>query len=102
MKDYPQGEKLKQRFIERMPRAGFEGPVCYYLSLANDTMLKDKQELCEKGPNREDKRKIDVPLLYIGQRGDWVCRTHLMIDAKEQGLVPDLEEKVIQAGHWCL
>jgi soluble epoxide hydrolase / lipid-phosphate phosphatase len=25
-----------------------------------------------------------------------------MSDAKEKGLVLDLEEKVVQAGHWCL
>jgi hypothetical protein len=25
-----------------------------------------------------------------------------MSDAKEAGLVPDLEEKVAKAGHWCL
>ena len=101
-KDYPDGEKLKQKFIERMSRDGFEGPVCYYHSLANNTMLEDEKQLCEKDENGKDKRVVDVPLLYIGQTGDWVCRTDLMADAKEQGLVSDLEEKVVQAGHWCL
>ena len=102
LKNYPQGEKNRKEYIERMSRDGFEGPVCYYHSLANNTMLKEEQELCKKGPNGEDKRVIDVPLLYIGQTGDWVCRTDLMKDSVDLGLVKDLEEKIIDAGHWCL
>ena len=102
LKPYPNGEKLKQDFVTRMSRDGFEGPVCYYHSLANNTMIEDEKQLCEKGPDGEDKRRIDVPLLYIGQTGDWVCRTDLMKDAVEQGLVKDLEERVVDAGHWCL
>lgn len=102
LKNYPQGDAQKQKFIKRMSRDGFEGPVCYYLSLANNTMLDDEKELCQPGPGGEDKRKIEVPMLFIGQTGDWVCRTDLMAPAKQQGLVKDLEEKVIDAGHWCL
>lgn len=101
LKLYPDLEKVKQRFVERLSRDGLEGPVNYYHSLANNTMLQDERELCEKGANGEDKRMIDVPFLYIGQTGDWVCRTDLMADAKDAGLVPDCEEKVIEAGHWC-
>ena len=102
LKEYPHGQRLKQRFIERLSKDGLEGPVCYYLSLANNTMIDDERLLCEKDANGNDKRVIEVPMLYIGQTGDWVCRTDLMKDAKEQGLVPDLEEKVVDAGHWCL
>lgn len=102
LKEYPRGEELKQSFIRRLSRDGLEGPVCYYLSLANNTMIEDEKLLCEKDQDGKDKRIIDVPLLYIGQTGDWVCRTDLMADAKDQGLVPDLEEKVVDAGHWCL
>ena len=100
LKPYPNGERDKADFITRMSRDGFEGPVCYYHSLANNTMIEDEKALCEKGPNGEDKRTIDVPVLYIGQTGDWVCRTDLMEDSK--GMVKDQEEKVIDAGHWCL
>ena len=100
LKEYPKGEDLKQKFIERMSRDGFEGPVCYYHSLANNTMIEDERALCEKGPNGEDQRVVDVPMLYIGQTGDWVCRTDLMEDSN--GLVKDLELKTVEAGHWCL
>ena len=102
LKDYPEGERQKAKYIERMSRDGFEGPVCYYHSLANNTMIEDEKDLCKPGPDGQDKRKIEVPMLYIGQTGDWVCRTDLMDDSKEQGLVEDLEEKIVDAGHWCL
>lgn len=100
LKDYPDGEEQKRRYIERMSRDGFEGPVNYYHSLKNNTMLEEEKWLCEKDESGNDRRVIDVPLLYIGQTGDWVCRTDLMADSKE--FVADLEEKVVDAGHWCL
>lgn len=102
LKSYPQGERLRKEFIERLSRDGLDGPVCYYLSWVNNTMIEDEKLLCEKDAKGKDKRVLDVPVLYIGQTGDWCCRTDLMSDAKEQGLVPDLEEKVVEAGHWCL
>jgi soluble epoxide hydrolase/lipid-phosphate phosphatase len=100
LKPYAQKPELKKRFVERMEKGGFEGPVQYYHSLARNTMLEDERELCKK----EDKsdRRITVPMLYIGQTGDWVCRTDQMGAAKEQRLVGDLEEKVVDAGHWVL
>lgn len=100
LKPYAKNAELKKRFVERLSKGGFEGPVQYYHSLKNNTMLEDERELC-KAPDNADK-KITVPLLYIGQTGDWVCRTDLMGPAKEQGLVADLEEKVVDAGHWVL
>lgn len=97
LKKYPDGhEKLMERYKQRMSRDGFEGPVQYYVSLAENTMLQDEKELAEK----QGATKIEVPMLYIGQTGDWVCRTDLMADSK--GLVADLEEKVVDAGHWVL
>ncbi|SMQ52496.1 unnamed protein product [Zymoseptoria tritici ST99CH_3D7] len=98
LKPYAKNPELLRRFKERMSRDGFEGPVNYYHSLKNNTMIEDEKALCES----EDKKRIDVPLLYIGQTGDWVCRTDLMEDAKKQGLVSDCEEKVVDAGHWVL
>ncbi|KAK0270007.1 hypothetical protein LTR35_014473 [Friedmanniomyces endolithicus] len=100
LRPYARDEKLREAYRERMRRDGFEGPVCYYTSLANNTMLEDERSLCQ-APDDKDK-KITVPVLYIGQTGDWVCRTDLMSDAKEAGLVKDVEEKVVDAGHWCL
>ncbi|KAK0363338.1 hypothetical protein LTR91_019120 [Friedmanniomyces endolithicus] len=100
LRPYARDEKLRQAYRERMRMDGFEGPVCYYTSLANNTMHEDERSLCQAADNVD--KKITVPVLYIGQTGDWVCRTDLMGDAKEAGLVKDVEERVVDAGHWCL
>jgi soluble epoxide hydrolase / lipid-phosphate phosphatase len=71
-KKYPNWEQEKERFVKRFSRDGFEGPVCYYLSLKGNTMLEDEKWLCEK-EGKDDRRRIDVPLLFVGQTGDWVC-----------------------------
>jgi soluble epoxide hydrolase/lipid-phosphate phosphatase len=74
--------------------------VQYYHSLVKNTMLEDERDLCKAEGGEVG--KIEVPLLYIGQTGDFVCRIDQMGPAKGQGLVPDLEEKVVDAGHWVL
>lgn len=100
LKPYAQNAALKQRFLDRMSSQGFEGPVNYYHILVHNTMLEDERELC-KAPENTDK-KIDVPVLYVGQTGDWVCRTDLIDNAKKQGLIADLEQRTVEAGHWVL
>lgn len=99
---YPNMEQVKKAFIDRLGRDGFEAPVCYYHSLAQNTMLDEERSLCPATNGGKDLRKIEVPMLYIGQSGDWVCRVDLMSDAVKEGLVKDLEEKVVQGGHWIL
>lgn len=103
LKPYAKDPELQKRFLERMKRDSFAAPVNYYHSLKDNTMLEDERALLKlKTENGEDPRMISKPMLYIGQTGDWVCRTDLMVDAKKEGLVPDLEEKVLDAGHWFL
>ncbi|KAK3676073.1 hypothetical protein LTR78_004265 [Recurvomyces mirabilis] len=98
LKPYAKTPEFQKSFKDRLSRDGFEGPVNYYHSLTDNHNLEDeKQHLSTR-----EAKTISVPVLYIGQTGDWVCRTDLMGDAKEAGLVSDVEEKVIQAGHWCL
>ncbi|KAK4971833.1 hypothetical protein LTR28_013168, partial [Elasticomyces elasticus] len=100
---YPKGEEVRRRFLERLGKDGLEGPVNYYYTLRDNTMLEEERALCpETSEDGKDRRKIDVPVLYIGQTGDWVCRVDLMGDAVQKGLVSDLEEKVVQGGHWIL
>ncbi|KAK4965272.1 hypothetical protein LTR28_003466 [Elasticomyces elasticus] len=100
---YPKGEEVRGRFLERLGKDGLEGPVNYYYTLRDNTMLEEERALCpETSEDGKDRRKIEVPVLYIGQTGDWVCRVDLMGDAVQKGLVSDLEEKVVQGGHWIL
>lgn len=101
LKPYKNQEKLIKRFKERLSRPGaLEAAVCYYHTLKNNTMLEDERALCRAADNAD--KKITVPVCYIGQTGDWVCRTDLMSDAKKEGLVDDVEEHAVEAGHWVL
>ncbi|KAI7311701.1 hypothetical protein KC315_g12248 [Hortaea werneckii] len=97
LKPYGETPAVKKQQIDRLLRDGMQGPICYYTLSAESTMLEDERELCRTG-----NRKLDKPVLYIGQKGDWVCRTDLMSDAKDAGLAPDVEEKEMDAGHWVL
>lgn len=100
LKLYPNGERTLQRFIGRLSRDGLDCPVCYYNALKHNTMIEVERLLCKSEDRRE--QKIDVPLLYFGQAGDWVYRTDLKSDTQKLGLVPDLEEHVIDVGQWVL
>lgn len=66
MKPYAKNPELKKKYMERMKKDSFAAPVQYYHSLKDNHNLEDEKKLSE-----EDK-KINVPLLYIGQTGDWV------------------------------
>ena len=72
LKPYPNGERTLQRFVDRLSRDGLEGPVCYYHALKHNTMLEDERLLYKSEDRRE--QVTDVPVLHIGQTGDWVCR----------------------------
>jgi soluble epoxide hydrolase / lipid-phosphate phosphatase len=99
LKPYAKEEKFRKAFIDRLSRDGFEGPVNYYHSLAQNCNLEDERTHLASN----EAKTIDVPVLYIGQTGDWVCRTDLMGDAKAAGLLKaGVEEKVVEAGHWVL
>lgn len=43
---------------------------------------------------------IDVPMLFFVCKGDAVCVPGMMSEAIEKGLVPDLEQVVLECAHW--
>lgn len=105
LKPYAKNPQLKEHLISRWRKEGLAGAVQYYNMMRYDTNLEDERTLCpETSSDGKDHRKITVPLLYIGCTGDWVCRWDQMKNAKEQGLLDedDLEEKIIDSGHWLL
>lgn len=57
-----------------------KGPVNFYHSLKNVTMLEERS-FCQAADNAH--KAITVPLLYIGQAGDWVCTVQSMKDSKK-------------------
>jgi len=87
---------LKETFTDRLRLDRFEIPVNCYLSLADNSNLQDEKKYL----STKEAKSTTVLVLNIGQtRGDCVCRTDLICDAEEAGLMKGVEEKVVQAGH---
>lgn len=95
LRPYAQDPKMKQAFIDRFTRDGFEAPQCWY----NATVLQHHTASDKNLPEGVD--KVNVPALYIGGKDDAVCRPEAMIPAIQAGLLPHLEQaEMIDAAHW--
>lgn len=94
LKKYALEERYRKHFVDRFERDGFEAPVCWYKATKDNVQAEDDAKI------PPERYSLDVPVLFIGATGDAVCRIDAMEDAKSRGLVPDLEEKVIESGHW--
>ncbi|KAF2750662.1 alpha/beta-hydrolase [Sporormia fimetaria CBS 119925] len=96
LRPYAKDEKFKNAFFERMKRDGFEGPQCWYKVSERSLQAESDRNL----PN--ERKKVNVPSLYIGCKDDAVCRPEMMVPAKQAGLLPHLEEaEIIDSAHWC-
>lgn len=91
---YAQDPALRQTFVERFQRDGFEGPLCYYKA-ANSTVQYDALKDLTK-----EQLTVQVPVLYIACTQDAVCLPVLIQAAKQGGYLPDLEEATIDSRHW--
>lgn len=87
--------KMKQAFIDRMNRDGFDEPQCWYKA-----QVSNLHYVCEK-ELPEGIEKVKVPVLYLGGKGDIICRPEFMAAYIEAGLLPNLtQEPLFDAGHW--
>ena len=87
-------EEVREEFVERFTRDGFEGPQCWYKAQVKNFNHED-----EKGV-AEGKDRVDVPFLFVGGKFDSVCPTGLIYGSIEAGLLPDCEVKEVETGHW--
>ncbi|POS71370.1 hypothetical protein DHEL01_v210238 [Diaporthe helianthi] len=86
-------EELKEAFVERMERDGFEAPMCCYKSHAFGYQID------EPSPGGE---VVNVPTLFLGYDKDPPCRPEDIIPAMEQGLLPQFTRVTLEGGHWGL
>lgn len=95
VRPYAENPKLRQGFIDRLSKDGFEGAQCWYIATKDNYQTQCDKEL------PEGRDKVDVPVLYIGSKYDAVCRPEAMAQSKQLGWLPDLEETpMIDAAHW--
>lgn len=95
LRPYAQDAALKQAFIDRFTRDGFEAPVCWYLATRSGIQHESDKNL------PAGVEKMEIPVLYIGAKEDVVCRPESMVPVIQAGLLPQLEQgELLDAGHW--
>ncbi|KAH7040734.1 Alpha/Beta hydrolase protein [Microdochium trichocladiopsis] len=96
VKPYAQNAEVRDRFVQRLQRDGFDGPVNYYRVFHADTQRLD--EIQELTP---DRFVVNVPAFYIACTKDAVCRPEMIGTPLDKGMLPDFDSLVLDCGHWC-
>jgi soluble epoxide hydrolase/lipid-phosphate phosphatase len=94
LKPYGEDPRWKDAFIKQFKRDGFDGPLRMYKAAIHNFHY-ESDKLIPK-----ERLRIQVPVLFIGCTGDFVCRHDLIEIPKKAGLLPDLEEQSIESAHW--
>jgi len=97
LKEYAKNEKLKGQIVDRITRDGFETWQAYYLARKDNVQFE-----AEKVGVRRDRSRVDLPVLYVGCSCYLVAGPESINAAKLAGLLPDLEEVLVESGHWCM
>jgi pimeloyl-ACP methyl ester carboxylesterase len=94
LKPYAEDPKLKDEWIARHKKDGFQGPVNWYIAQKEGHHWAVEKEL------PKERFPMTVPVLFIGASEDTVCRTEAIYAPQKAGLLPDLTIKEIKSGHW--
>jgi len=94
LKKYAQGPE-KRIWIERMRRDGFEGPSNWYKAVRFNHHYDAEKDIPPQN------FVVAVPTLYIGCTEDRVCLHEMIEIPRKAGLLPSLEKKIFESGHWC-
>lgn len=94
LKKYAQGSEWKDAFLKQFTQDGFDGPTRMYKAAIQNYHFESDEQI------PKERLVITVPVLFIGCTGDTVCRMDYIEGPKKAGLLPDLEEVVIEAEHW--
>ncbi|KAK4065871.1 uncharacterized protein Triagg1_8423 [Trichoderma aggressivum f. europaeum] len=95
VQDYATNQ-MRENFINRIKRDGFESSLCYYRSLLDGRFYEQDSRL------PAERYKINVPYLFFAGTQDVVCRAQGIEAVKSLGLAPHLTVKELDAGHWCM
>lgn len=94
LKAYARRPEWKDSFMEQFQADGFAPAVQMYKAVAFNIQSKSDSAILG------ERLRIEVPTLFVICTGDAVCMREMMTPAKEQGLVPDLKEVVVESAHW--
>lgn len=88
--------KMRQEFVERMTRDGFEASLCYYRALVTNIIYEQDNSYSV------ERYRINVPYLFVACAGDVVCRSAGITKLSRLGMTPHLTVEHLDAGHWCI
>ncbi|KAK0387515.1 hypothetical protein NLU13_3761 [Sarocladium strictum] len=95
VRPYAEDPSLRQAFVDRFNRDGFQGPQCWYKARFLNHQYRADKNL------PESRDKVNVPTLFVGGKEDAVCRPEGLIPHIKAGLLPKLEQMpLLDAGHW--
>jgi pimeloyl-ACP methyl ester carboxylesterase len=80
-------------FVARFRRDGLTGPLNWY------KVVIEGEQTGELDPG---KARVDVPYLFVGYKGDTVCRLENLKPPLDAGLLPHLTNITLDGGHWGL
>jgi soluble epoxide hydrolase / lipid-phosphate phosphatase len=95
LKKYAQEPAIKNRYMRRFRRDGFEAPNMWYHAMTFNHHINVEKELLK------ERMKVMVPMLFLGCTGDAVGLTKCIEAPKQAGLLPDMTIKEFESGYWC-
>lgn len=95
VKKFAQLPSMREEFVARFQRYGFDGHLNWYRALVDGTQFESEKQFTLEQVIIKD------PVLFIGCEDDAVARSDAINGAKEAGLLPDLTIKVLDCAHYC-
>ncbi|KAH8686241.1 epoxide hydrolase [Ilyonectria robusta] len=94
LKSYARQPEWKDKFMQQFSTDGFGSTLQMYKATASNI-----QTISDSAIPKES-LAIEVPILFFICTKDAVCVPEMMSPAKDQGLVPNLKEVVLECAHW--
>lgn len=94
LKTYASQSGWKDDFMRQFKDSGFGPALQMYKATASNIQSRSDSTI------PKENLTIKVPILFLVCSRDAVCLPEMMVPAKENGLVPDLKEVVIDSAHW--
>lgn len=94
LKSYAKDDERKNQFLRQFRADGFDSALQMYRATATNVQAVPDSELVQGDLS------VGVPILFFSCTEDAVCVSDMMAPAKQQGLVPKLQEVVLECGHW--
>ena len=94
LKAYAKEKRWRDSFFGQFERDGFEAPVQWYKAMIHNIQYDAEVKI------PIERHTIKVPVLFVGCTRDANNRIDLIEGPEKGGLLPDLEVKVLDCGHW--